>query len=184
MPIRLSHIDDFPERARGALPWQFRDATRMNHLMTAIGCGLQRQEDDQWAVHVDTLLDVADGDALDQWGQLVNLERVTLDDPTYRQMIRGAIPANLSTGTLDEMIRIYQLLTAPSDIQSYYHPPAGVRLTAYRSRAMAADRVRAIKRIMARVRPGGVGLTLAEATNSPIRLSTSQGFNNTFSRVL
>lgn len=185
MPIRLDPIDDFAERATDELPWQFRGATRMNQLMASVGCGMQLQEDDQWAVHVDTLLDVADGDALDQWGRLVNLDRLTLDDDIYRRMIRGAIPANLSEGALDEMIQIYRVLTAPSEIESIYHPPAGFRLTAYRADFMGLDRARLIKRIMKRARPGGVSITLSEAIPSPIQLSEAgKGFGHTLSRVL
>jgi len=181
----IDHIGDFVDRALGRLPSRFRTATRLKSLMASIATEVQRHEDDAFALIADTGLQTADGDALDQWGALLGLQRLGLEDQQYRKMIRGQILANLSTGSVDDLIEVYQVITAPSKVREYDHYPKGYRLTAFRDSWMPPEEVRAVKRIMADARPVATSQTLSEAIPSPIRLSQSgSGFGNTLSRTL
>jgi len=181
----MEHIDNFPERAWEALPWQFRDAARMNALMVAMGCGVQLQENDQFDVYDGTRFEVADGDALDQWGHLYNFGRLDLPDPEYRTLMKAAGMATRVEGKRSELRKLYAFATGPvQKVRIYDHPPAGFRLTAYRSSPMSPLRRGAVRRIMERARPAGLDMTLSEAFPTPIVLSSpDSGFNSTMSRT-
>lgn len=185
MSFLIGHKSDYVERAKELLPSRFRGTKRMQAFVAAIGESLQLTEDLAFSALADTTLETATDDALDQWGRLVGLQRLGLKDRHYRQMIKGQVRANLADPVPNDLIEVYEIVTAPSTVEYVKHPPRGYRLTAYRNSFVRDPRRRAIKRIMGDAKPVGSGQTLAEAVPDPVQLSESgDGFDDHLSRVL
>jgi hypothetical protein len=58
----------------------------------------------------DTNIDQSFGAQLDGWGRLVDLARNGMDDPTYTLYLKAKILVNRSTGTLQEIIAVLDIL--------------------------------------------------------------------------
>jgi len=146
---------------------------RWQGLMRGLAAGLQRIEDDAYDVLFSTVLELAGGDALDQWGRLVGEPRRGLKDSEYRPFIAARILANLSDGTPAELIEIYEIVTVANDVLHWDHYPAGFRLTAVRDDPMSDARASRVVRLMKDIKPGGVQMVLCEALEGYLQLSSS-----------
>lgn len=185
MTTQLTYIGDHAERAVAAALAQDRFRPRLRALLEAMGEGAQTQEDQFFDLLVSRGLDMATGAALNQWGAIVGEQRGALGDDDYRRFIRARILANICEGTPDELLAIFALVTGPSDVRYFLHPPAGFRLQAARTAPLSDVVVRRVRRLMQSIKPAGVSMVLTESTPASMLFGVAgRGFGSTFSRVL
>ncbi len=182
---QLTLVGDHPDRAVANALAQDRCSPRYASLVAAMGEGVQLQEEQFFDLLVGRGLNLATGASLEQWGAIVGEERGGLNDDDYRRFIKARILANLSDGKPDELLTIFAIITAPSQVRYFIHPPAAFRLQATRDEALADAMVRRVGRMMRSVKPAGVAMVLTEALPGSILFGVAgRGFGKTFSRVL
>lgn len=159
----LLYVPDWPERAEARLlrPW---DRPRIRAYMRALGAGAQLLEDQAFDILESTTLENATGHALDQWGDLVGEQRGPLSDNDYRPFILARMLVNRSAGTIDELIEILDICTAPNlYVWHEDNLPAGLYLVVVRNSFMTEARRRRVSRLMEAARPGARHMTVIEA---------------------
>lgn len=159
----IDYIPDHGERAAENLPTAFHDADNVEALTRALAAGVQMLEDQVFDIVVSSYLGTARGDQLDQWGALVGEERGDLRDEQYRVFIKGRILANHAESTPDDLIEIYQELTAPSVVRLWELYPTAYHLTAYRRDPLSGLARRRIRSIMEDAKPLGTEHVLSES---------------------
>jgi hypothetical protein len=102
------------------------------------------------------------GDQLDKWGGLVGESRGGLEDDDYRRFIRARVLVNRSKGSTDELVKIMQLVTAPSTVRRYELPPAGFELFCWRNDPMPEHVYRRAGNMLRAAKPAGVAMELGE----------------------
>lgn len=172
----LVRHDDLPGRAAGNLLVQWQDKARFVAFARALGVGAQDLEDDAFDLLVGTTLGNASGDALDQWGDLVGEYRQGLADGPYRGFIRARIQANRSAGKVDELIRIFQSITAPSTVVSQEFYPKHLTIRAYRPGFMEERWRNRVRAMMQAIKPAGTFLELVEVQPLFFALSPPPGY--------
>ena len=185
---QLTLIQDHPDRAVANALAQDRssqDSPRYVSLLEAMGEGVQLQEEQFFDLLVGRGLNLATGVSLEQWGAIVGEQRGGLNDEDYRRFIKARILANISEGTPDELLTVFALVTSPSQVRYFIHPPAGFRLQTIRNELLSDALVRRIVRLMVSIKPAGVAMVLTEALQDSILFGVAgRGFGSTFSRVL
>lgn len=136
---------------------------RITALLHALAKGTQIQEDQNFALIVDRTIDTAVGANLEQWGSLVGELRDGVTDIDYRVYIKARILANTGSGFTDDLIELFQLLTAPSEVRHESLFPGAFKLFAVRGEFMSATRKVRVRRLMEDARPNGKAMILIEA---------------------
>lgn len=106
---------DHVEVALRRLPEQFKAKTRIANLLRALVGPFQSLEDALWQLIEERSVDTAIGIQLDQLGHIVGQERGGLSDADYRRYIRARIMTNRSRGSVEDLIRIANLVLAEDD---------------------------------------------------------------------
>lgn len=151
------------------LSW-LRSGTRIAALQDGLGHGVQIVEDDAFNVLVSTVLPFSVGDQLDKWGELVGEVRGGLTDPDYRRFVTARIRANRSESTVDDLIEVFQLLTAPSTVRMWELYPAGFVLSFVHGEWYDDVVATRTARFMQGIKPAGRGMALVEAVHGYIAL--------------
>ena len=160
----LEHITDHQERARLRLVRQYREATNLQGLVSAMTAEHQVLEDQLWAMFAETI-DSAEGVQLDVYGRIVNQPREGRADSTYRLWIKTRVRINRSSGTIPEIVDIFTALvngTSPVTLAEEF--PAAFTLT-IGSVTYAIDPVEA-NAILQKVKPAGVRAVLVSPTST------------------
>ena len=173
----LVHLPNMAERAHELLLAQFANKPVAVSLARWIGTVVQWVEDQAWSVIVGTTLDNAVGHSLDQWGAFVGEYRGGLtNDDDYRVFIFARILANRCQGTVNELIAIWILLTAPYKCVTHRNLlPAGQWLTVYRYEWMNVVRAERVARIMRDAAPAGKTLVLVEGLVPSFAVAAEDG---------
>lgn len=121
-----THADD----AEGRLPEQYKGLPKMVALTRIFGDQAQELEDAFYDILTKGSLSLAFGVLLDQIGDIVDQPRNGLDDASYKVRLIAKIGQNVSNGTAEELVFIYQTLMQADRV--YYNPlyPASASLTA------------------------------------------------------
>lgn len=185
----ISYIADHEDRAWRRLLSQDHMKPRLVALAKSIGAVVQEAEDTLFDVLTGRLLDNATGAVLNRWGAIVGEARDGLGDEDYRRFIKARILVNIGDGTVDELIAIWQVITAPS-LHVRYMPmyPAGYHMHVVRQ-AFLSESVRSrVRRMMEEPRPAGVTTEMVEAVvgylgyeSDPYAVPPSSGL---FARIL
>ena len=144
---------------------QYKDKPRIVSIVRALAAGAQATEDDIFGLLVSTTFTAATNNDLDQWGALVGEDRAGLNDADYRRMIGARILANRSRGTRDELIKILQIVTAPSVVILTDVYPACFQFVIRRADYMTAGHARRVGALMRSIKPAGVAMLLFEAAD-------------------
>ncbi|MFB6371637.1 MAG: hypothetical protein ABEN55_00645 [Bradymonadaceae bacterium] len=163
MSETLEYIPNYPEIAVDSLPTAFRQADDARALVASLAEGAQMLEDELFDLIVSSFLSTARGDQLDQWGELCGEPRQDLEDEDYRVFIHGRMMVNRSDGTPDELIEIYQRLTAPSVVKLWELYPKAFHLTAFRRNYMRKQIRTRIRRTITDAKPAGTDIVLSES---------------------
>lgn len=176
--LPLAYIPDHRDRALRSVPSHLSGALRIGALVGGIGQSVQGVEDEIFGVYTGTTLGASVGAALDQWGALVGEDREGADDADYRRFIRARILASRATGTRDDLLRVWALITGGA-ARIVDCPPALFYLWTVRGSWMADSIARRCARFVGDLKPAGVQMVLLEA------VSGYQGFDgNTESGAL
>jgi len=113
---------DHLAEATGELPNQHHK-TGVLAVLAGFCAAIQHIEDDALLLRTERLLSTATGAQLDQYGQLVGMDRIAnCQDDDYRRLISAKILANRSTGKPDELIAIAALLLSLPAVGPLYFP--------------------------------------------------------------
>lgn len=110
---------------------QYQNRPDLEALARSYLSQLQDLEDAIFEVILERDLDNAVGVQLETIGNLVQQPRTTSDDERFRTAIRARIAINLSDGTIEDLIRVANLLLQEY-AEAYFvrdEPPAQVRIT-------------------------------------------------------
>lgn len=159
---QLGLIPDHADRAATRLLTTWQEKARIKALIRSLATGTQELEHQQFSLIVSTGPDVATGDALDQWGEVVGEERGPLGDNEYRRFVQARMMANRCRGTIDELIAIFKIVTGSTVVRYETSYPAGFYLEAELRAFLPAATARRVRRIMDDAKPGGVDMTLIQ----------------------
>jgi 3-methyladenine DNA glycosylase/8-oxoguanine DNA glycosylase len=109
-PTGYEQITDHADAGVKLLARQFRGKPLIEALLRSWLDQVQEAEDAFWALLVNTTLETAVGDALDQIGALLGKLRGTLDDDAYRAVLRAIVRARMSSGTAADIQAVVVLL--------------------------------------------------------------------------
>jgi hypothetical protein len=106
----MDTISDHAAQAIDRLPELFKAKPNLTNLLTVWCAPIQEFENVLYALLIQRTVDVAIGAQLDQLGVIVDQDRNGLTDDDYRRYIRAAIRANLSDGTINDLLVISRLI--------------------------------------------------------------------------
>lgn len=181
----IPYIPNHKERAVADMLSQDRIKPRMVALVRASACMAQCLEDIAFDLLLSNSIENATGDLLDRWGRFVGAARGGLEDEAYRGFVRARLAANLSGGTVDELLRIFASITAPSKVWQEDLFPGAFALICERAQPLS-DSLRArVRGLMRDLKAGGVGLTMIETTTNAFTYDNGPGFGSgELSRIL
>lgn len=170
---------------------QFKGNHEMRAMLESWVTQIQEFEDVAFQVLNGRGIDEGEGVQLDGIGQIVGQPREGIDDATYRFRLKARILLNASSGTIPEILQIFDLLVASDQnvaLTEYF--PASFLLTVGGDSGTTAARARELLRILNEATAGGVGRQLIYSTDSDDNTftfsdddttptSTTQGFNGT-----
>jgi hypothetical protein len=158
----LKHIGDHKERLISRIPSWMRYKPVIFSVISAVGSIFQFIEDDIFDVALSETFALARGSRLDQWGLMFGIPRDGLPDDLYRRLINLAAQARRCSGTEDEMVRLWQTATAPSQVEFRLAIPKCIVLTAWRIDYMDPAYAQRAASIIGGVAPSS-GIVLMEA---------------------
>lgn len=155
----IQHFDDHDIRTVDALHPLLRSEPMLK-LIAAIAPSVQELEDTFWALFAERSLQDAVGDALDQWGELLDEARDGLTDGHYRRVLLVKARVNRSNGTINELVDILAQLVDADEDSVIYMPlyPAGFALEYLRQVQSPASLLARVRRLILDATPAGVGL--------------------------
>lgn len=112
--------------ALNRLYYQWQSAPNWVALMTAIGQAAQTLENLTADVAEQTSLATATGVQLDKIGEVFGVARGAFDDTLYRLAIIAKGAAMTSSGTVDELINILQVMFPTASVNVLDAPPANL----------------------------------------------------------
>lgn len=124
--MALTESTDHEERAAARLTGQFRRSVSVVALLKSYVEQVQALEAAAFDVRDGVDLDAATGAQLDAIGKIVGESRQGRDDDTYRAYLRVRVHLNVSSGTRDQIIRLFQLLGFESAVLVDQYPAAFV----------------------------------------------------------
>lgn len=107
-------VESWTVRLTGRLYTQWRSATTWRQWCELLGSLADDAEIAGQSLLTLPSIDDSEGIQLDVLGKLCGQPRLGVDDPTYRRWIRGRIGANRSTGTPEDLYRMYRAMFAHS----------------------------------------------------------------------
>lgn len=173
----VSYIPDHAARAVELMLSQDRSKPRMVAAVRGTAEASQWIEDVVFDLLISNNVDDATGSLLDRWGRFVMEPRGGLADEDYRGFVRARLAANLSGGTIDEMLMVFASITAPAVVTNAELYPAGFALTAVLANPLGDDLRARVRVFMRNLKAGGVGLTLIESTAVAFTYDDGPGFD-------
>lgn len=180
--VLLEYFFNHEDEAKSFLKPQFNQSDNLKSLLAAFVQEVQEADTAVVDLVRSRLLGHASGDALDQYGKVVGVKRGSLEEAEYRTFIRAKIKANISEGTIDEVIDIFRRITGDDDVVYWEHYPAGFHLDVERSSRLSDELRSKIVDIMDQAIPAGVSRTYSESTSESFRFDDAdRGFGSPFS---
>lgn len=174
---QIVHEPNHDEAAINELLFVNRQKPRIRALVLALAKGVQLLEDLTFDLIVSKRLGIVSGRVLDQFGKLVGEQRQGLSDADYRRFIRARIRANLSEGTRDEIIEIWETITKANASRYFDCLPAAYALVAFRDTFMDDGLARRVVRFMESIEPAGVGADYIEALEPVFTYDDGPGYD-------
>lgn len=115
----ITKITDHATLALARLLQKFQDKDLVRDVIDVIGDRAQTVEDMASDIYTLTPLAVAADDQLDQYGELLGLERQSFSDDRYRALLKTQIAIIHSNGHGDELIAILKLLADTTTVELY-----------------------------------------------------------------
>lgn len=106
----MQHVTTHIADALARLAEQYKHKPKIAALISAFAEQIQAREDAGWQLFTEQSIDTAVGDQLDVLGKIVGERRDGSMDPDYRLRIRARIRANLSSGTVEDIYKVFRAL--------------------------------------------------------------------------
>lgn len=110
--------------AVGHLLQQFRGKAKLEAFISLLTDQVQELENAYFQISTDTALAVAVGEQLDGWGRILNDPRNGLLDTPYRLHLQAKARVIRSTGTIEDLLVILDLLTGGGNLLTLSEPNA------------------------------------------------------------
>lgn len=177
-----THIVD----AKARLVEQFRGSLNLEALIAAYVEQVQDLENVFFQLLLERTLENAVGVQLDNLGTIIGEERMGLSDDDYRLRLRVRVKINASSGTPEQILKIFELLFPDNGFQILEFYPAAFNLII--NNELTEDALQ-LAEILKESRPAGVKAfieytlapdtdTFTFATGDTAEASTTQGFSN------
>lgn len=155
---------------------QFKNKPILEGLLTAYLNQHQDLEDASFEVLEKRFLGYAEGATLDEVGSIPGEERQGRSDVIYREAISVRILINKCTGTPEEIIAIFKILTNQTiDLKEYF--PAAFELTLPDYVDLSDLSPTRMKTYLNASKPAGVKAHLVYHTLNPFQFDTGLGFD-------
>lgn len=175
--IEYEHVQRFLSR----LPIQFKkdDGSYWRKLAEAIGAEANRVEETLQDILTQRSIATAEGEQLNVIGRIVKQEREGSSDADYRIRIRAKVLVNRSSGTINEIIDIFELLATDSTLTgAVVHvtesPPAQMQLR-FSGVTLDDDQVRRLTNLLRQAKAAGVRFDFVYLTYPPEETFTFDG---------
>lgn len=183
----ITYIPNYADQAVALLPSPYHGAERIEALTRAAAAAPQVIEDATFDAMVGDNPTDAAGVTLDRWGRIVGQPRRGLTDEEYRRFIEARIQANIAGSSIEELIELWEAVTAPGEIRHFQLSPAAYALVVFRNTPMRPTLRARVRELMKAVQPAGIGMTLIEApaTDAAYQYDEGPGLNvGAFARIL
>jgi len=135
---------------------QYKNSPKLIGIINALGDQAQSAEDGLYTLFGLLDIDTSEGEQLDGIGSIVGIARQGYSDPTYRILIKGKIAENTSTGTAEDIIQIYNILTSGTSSFLGELQPARIFITGNGSIAAGLEQL--VETMTKNATAGGVAL--------------------------
>jgi hypothetical protein len=110
-PANVDKIIDHTAAALRRLLQQYKGKINLQRVIEIYADQAQLLEDTTHGLFFDRTVDHAIGDQLDELGLIVDQPRLNNTDDRYRQLIKGKIGQNVSSGELDRIALVWKILS-------------------------------------------------------------------------
>jgi len=170
-PLGFQYEPDHETRMLKRIPWFFRSKPKFRAMMKARAAAIQAYEDMVFDVMQSYFLPNAVGEQLNVLGRIVGERRDGLSNTDYRRFIGARILANKCTSTVDEYIRILDILCDECDIKHFWLPDSGGTFYIVRKKFMKEKLRNRVALFMREIKPAGRVFEVIETTNDPYAFS-------------
>ena len=162
-------IETHADNAADRLTSQYADADKLQALVSLWGERIQGIEDAAWTLLTDRWLGVADGQQLDELGELVGEPRLGRTDETYREAIQVRITINQSGGEPERIIEFLVRIVGADNVLYQEKYPAKIEVFVGGEVSLSqAQRVRELV-------PAGVGTIYVAESGGETPFGTKDG---------
>jgi hypothetical protein len=165
-----THVKD----AKALLIEQYRGKVHLEGLLSSFVSQIQVLEDVLFDLLLDRYLTSSSGEQLDLLGRIVGQPRDAKSDADYRLWLRARIRVNISSGTPEDLLAIFNIV-ADNDVELKEWYPAGLSMVV----AGAFPDAAVVASILSQARPAGVGAsleyTLADDESEPQTFAFAAG---------
>lgn len=116
------------EDAKDLLLSQLKGKERVEAFLSALLAPAQTIENDIFEIRRQQKLNEAELDMLDKWGERVGISRQGRSDVEYLIQIKAKIAINVSRGTIEDVVRVFNLLTGATHSEVFERFPREVSL--------------------------------------------------------
>lgn len=124
--MTITKITDHVDRALARLITQFRNSVSHRGLLASYVAEVQEAENALFDILVQSSIADATGAQLDGLGQILGERRNGRSDEVYRQAVAARFFLNKSSGTVEEILHLFRLITDASPFLDEYFPAAFV----------------------------------------------------------
>lgn len=168
----IQHVADHKDRNDDLIPLVHKVRVGRRGVFRVLGQLGQDAEDKLWQAYMDRMFPLATGKLLDFWGFLAGVPRHGLPDLWYRKLIVTAFRAKRSTGTIEEVLRLWHAATEPSVVEFDQYPHLLIVLTALRADWMPEDYAARAGEVVRRGCP--IGATVLLEAKTPFLADTER----------
>lgn len=118
----IEHKNNHVDEALELLLEQYKNKEKFKSLLSSYMVQVQKIEDALWQLYSETGLETAIGTQLDGLGRILKEPRNGRVDARYRVFLKARILSNRSSGTVEELLAVIELVTAstPTRITEYF----------------------------------------------------------------
>lgn len=169
----MDPISDHVLRALKRLVTQYRGKPRIEGIVSLYGVQIQELEDVFNDIDASLDIDANSGEQLDRIGQAIGISRFGVDDANYRLLIKVQAFALVSKGTPEEVIEIFRVLMATTDVAYLPLFPADFVLTASDpTPIISTDEIR---QILFQILPVGIHASLISSPTDAFQFDDGDG---------
>ncbi len=124
-----TQINDHEVAALERLLEQYKQSDNLKGILNSFNKQIQEIEDAMFGLFGKLDIMTISGDQLDRIGDIVGQTRLGTNDETYRLLIYARIGINNSTGTTEEIINIFTLITQSTIVDLKDLQPAAIQIS-------------------------------------------------------